>query len=113
MYQRTARLQYFLLAVVAALALLHAYGGGVVNYNLLAHGDTLARLPFNSGYPQDNSAGNSEETRAAGLQPSDIIVSINGQPYTGRKVVLDQIRHSSPGNSMAITSRRGPNAPIQ
>jgi phosphoserine phosphatase RsbU/P len=113
MLQRTARLQYFLLAVVAALALLHAYGGAVLNYNLLAHGDTLARLPFNSGYPQDNSAGNSDETRAAGLQRSDIIVSINGQPYTGRKVALDQIRHSSPGGSMAVTYRRGPNAPIQ
>jgi len=113
MYQRTARLQYFFLAVVAALALLHAYGGAVLNYHLLAHGDTLARLPFNSGYPQDNNAGNSEEARAAGLQPSDSIVSINGQPYTGRKVALDQIRHSAPGDLLAVTYRRGPTGPIQ
>ncbi len=110
---KSARLQYFLLAVVAALALLHAYGGAVLNYNLLAHGDTLVRFPFNSGYPQENIAGDSEETRLAGLQRSDTIVSINGKPYTGRKVVLDQIRYSSPGDSMAITFRRGPTAPLQ
>ncbi|WP_260736730.1 SpoIIE family protein phosphatase [Tunturiibacter lichenicola] len=110
---KSARLQYFCLAVVAALALLHAYGGAILNYNVFAHGDTLVRFPFNSGYPQENIAGDSKETRAAGLQRSDTIVSINGQPYTGRKVALNQIRHSSPGDPMAVTYRRGPSSPIQ
>jgi phosphoserine phosphatase RsbU/P len=113
MPQRSARLQYVLLAAVAALALLHAYGGALINYDLLAHGDTLARSPFNSGYPQENIAGNSEEVRAAGLERSDIIETINGQPYTGRKVVLDQIRHSYAGDSMVVTYRRSPTAPVQ
>jgi phosphoserine phosphatase RsbU/P len=113
MPQRSARIQYVLLAAVAALALLHAYGGALINYDLFAHGDTLVRSPLNSSYSQVNIAGNSEEVRAAGLQRSDIIETINGQPYTGRWVVLDQIRHASPGDSMTVTYRRGPTAPIQ
>jgi sigma-B regulation protein RsbU (phosphoserine phosphatase) len=113
MLQKPAGLQYFLLAVVAALALLHAYGGALLNYDLLAHGDTLARSPFNSGYPQENVAGNSEEVRTAGLERSDIIETINGQPYTGRKVVLDQIRHSNSGDLMVVTYRRSETGPIQ
>ncbi len=113
MPQRSAHLQYFLLAAVAALALLHAYGGALINYDLLVRGETLARSPFNSGYPQENTAGNSDEVRAAGLERSDIIETINGQPYTGRKVVLDQIRHSDAGDSMVVTYRRSPAGPIQ
>ncbi len=113
MPQKPTGLQYFLLAVVAVLALLHAYGGALLNYDLLAHGDTLARSPFISGYPKEDIAGNSEEASAAGLKPSDTILSINGQPYTGRWVVLDQIRHASQGDSMAVTYRRGPTGPVQ
>ncbi len=113
MHQKPTGLQYFLLAVVAALALLHAYSGALLNYDLLAHGDTLARSPFQSSFPKEDIAGNSEEVSAAGLKPSDTILSINGQPYTGRWVILDQIRHASSGDSMAVTYRRGPTGPIQ
>ncbi|MBB5318353.1 SpoIIE family protein phosphatase [Tunturibacter empetritectus] len=111
MPQRSARLQYLLLALVAALALLHAYGGAILNFNLLAHGDSIVRSPFESGLHLETTTDLREEALAAGLRPFDTILTINGQPYTSRSVLLDQTRHASPGDSMTVTYRRGPDGP--
>ncbi len=49
MLQRSARLQYALLALVAFLALTHFYLGVVNVFDNLAHGDRRARIPFYQG----------------------------------------------------------------
>jgi len=113
MPQRSARLQYFLLAIVAALALVHAYGGAIFSFNLLMHADSIVRSPFESGLRLATTTNLQEEALAAGLQPFDTILTINGQPYTSRAMLLGQTRRSSPGDPMAVTYRRGPNGPVQ
>jgi sigma-B regulation protein RsbU (phosphoserine phosphatase) len=113
MPQRSARIQYLLLALVAALALLHAYGGALMDFNFLAHGDSIARLPFESGLRQATTTNLREEALAAGLKPFDTILTINGQPYTSRSVLLAQTRLFSPGDAMTVTYRRGEDGPVQ
>ena len=113
MPQRSARLQYFLLAIVAALALLHAYGGARMSFHFLAHGDSIARSPFESGLRLATTTNLHEEALAAGLKPFDTILTINGQPYTGLNVLLAQTRAFLPGDPMTVTYSRGAHGPIQ
>jgi sigma-B regulation protein RsbU (phosphoserine phosphatase) len=113
MPQRSARIQYFLLAIVAALALLHAYGGAHMSFNFLSHGDVIARPPFESGLRLATTTNLHEEALAAGLKPFDTILTINGQPYTGLNVLLAQTRSSSPGDPMTVTYSRGVHGPVQ
>ena len=49
MLQRSSRLQYALLALVAFFALTHFYLGVVNSFDNLAHGDRRARIPFYQG----------------------------------------------------------------
>ena len=113
MPQRSARIQYLLLALVAALALLHAYGGALMDFNFLAHGYSIAGSPFESGLRQATTTSLREEALAAGLRPFDTILTVNGQPYTSRSVLLAQTRRSSPGDPMTVTYRRGAHGPVQ
>jgi sigma-B regulation protein RsbU (phosphoserine phosphatase) len=107
MLQRSARLQYVLLALVALLALTHVYLGARNNYRSLAHGDLRARLPFYDSYYGPLVAQAMPEAVAAGLHNGDSVLAINGQPYTGGIVLLGQVRSSHPGEPLTITYRRG------
>ncbi|MBB5340050.1 SpoIIE family protein phosphatase [Tunturiibacter gelidoferens] len=113
MPQRSARLQYFLLAVVAALALLHAYGAAIRDFNVFVHGQSIVRTPFESGARLATTTNLREEALAAGIKPFDTILTINGQPYTSRSMLLGQIRRASPGDPMTITYRHGSDAAIE
>ncbi|NYF50636.1 SpoIIE family protein phosphatase [Tunturiibacter gelidoferens] len=113
MPQRSARLQYFLLAVVAALALLHAYGAAIRDFNVFVHGQSIVRAPFESGARLATTTNLREEALAAGIKPFDTILTINGQPYTSRSMLLGQIRRASPGDPMTITYRHGSDAAIE
>jgi phosphoserine phosphatase RsbU/P len=113
MPQRSARLQYLLLAVVAALALLHAYGAAIRDFNVFVHGQSIVRAPFESGLRLATTTNLQKEALAAGLQPFDTVLTINGQPYASRNMLLGQIRRASPGDPITITYRHGSDAAIK
>jgi len=113
MPQRSARLQYFLLALVAALALLHAYGAAIRDFNVFVHGQSIVRAPFESGARLATTTNLREEALAAGLKPFDTILTINGQPYTSRSMLLSQIGRASPGDPMTITYHHGSDPAIK
>ena len=127
MPQKSARLQYILLALVTVFALTHFYMGADVAFNEMAHGDSRARYPFFLGSlghvvrlttPEAVEAGRRPsdtaltvtlampEAKKAGLQVGDAILSINHRPFTGTGILLDELRHSSPGQPMALTILR-------
>jgi sigma-B regulation protein RsbU (phosphoserine phosphatase) len=122
--QRSARLQYALLALVAFFALTHFYLGAVNSLDNLAHGDRRARLPFYQGTlghavrlttPEAVEAGRRPgdtavtvtltmpEAAAAGLHVGDAVVDVNRRPFTGSNVLLEELRHSKPGQPMSLT----------
>ena len=124
MLQRSARLQYALLALVAFFALTHFYLGVVDSFDNLAHGEQRAQIPFFQGTlshavrlttPEAVEAGRRAgdaavtitlampEAQAAGLRVGDAVVSVNHRPFTGGIVLLEELRKSKPGQPMSLT----------
>ncbi len=111
MPQRSARIQYALLALVAALAFTHVYLGARNNYQSLAFGHLRARLPFYDSYYGPFVAQATPEGIASGLHNGDAVLAVNGRPYIGGLVLLEEVRHSHPGQPLTITYRRGESPP--
>jgi sigma-B regulation protein RsbU (phosphoserine phosphatase) len=112
MLQRSARIQYALLALVAALAFTHVYLGAKNNYQSLAYGHLRARLPFHDSYYGPLVAHATPEAIAAGLHDGDRVVAVNDRPYTGNHIFLGQVRRSDPGQPLTVTYRRGESPPV-
>ncbi|HWW23258.1 MAG TPA: SpoIIE family protein phosphatase [Edaphobacter sp.] len=107
MPQKPARLQYFLLAIVATLALVHAFGSARFSLQILLHGDKIARAPFFGATPAPTITTRQPEAIEAGLARNDTVLSINGVPFTGLTVLYDLTRQSSVGDTMTVQYRRG------
>jgi len=127
MLQRSARLQYALLALVAFFALTHFYLGVMNSFDNLAHGDRRARIPFYQGSlgqavrlttPEAIEAGrrpgdtavtitlSMPEAETAGLHVGDAVVDVNRRPFTGSDVLLGELQQSRPGQPMSLTTLR-------
>ena len=113
MPQKPARLQYFLLAIVATLALLHAFGSARFSLQIFLHGDTMVRAPFYCGSPQPTITTLQPESSEAGLARNDTVLSINGLPFTGLTVLYDQTRQAAAGDTMTVEYRRGPSDAVK
>jgi sigma-B regulation protein RsbU (phosphoserine phosphatase) len=103
MPQKSARLQYILLAVVALAALTHFYLGAVETFQNLARGHVRARAPFYNGYLGRALDIALPEAMAAGLHPGDTVLTINGLPFNGTNVLFGQLRRSQPHQSLTVT----------
>jgi sigma-B regulation protein RsbU (phosphoserine phosphatase) len=127
MLQRSARFQYALLALVAIVALIHFYMGAAKSFENLAHGQERARVPFFIGSvghvvrlttPEAIDAGRRPADKAitvtfalpeaerAGLHVGDAVLSINGRPFTGTTVLIDEIQHRRPGETLSLITLR-------
>jgi sigma-B regulation protein RsbU (phosphoserine phosphatase) len=127
MLQRSARLQYALIALVVFFALTHFYLGAVRSLDNLAHGEQHARIPFFQGTlshavrlttPEALEAGRRPgdaavtltlampEAQAAGLRVGDAVVNVNHRPFTGGIVLLEELQKSKPGQPMSLTVLR-------
>ena len=93
MLQRSARLQYALLALVAVLSLTHVHLGTVQNFANLAHGQDRVSQPFYGGNLGNTLILALPEAKAAGLNEGrHCVLTINGHPLTGNAVLLKPIR---------------------
>jgi phosphoserine phosphatase RsbU/P len=93
--------QYLLLAIICAAAVLYQ-----VRFAKDILRDRKIDLPF--FYPQMASASMDIVTPGAtarGLHRGDILVAINGRPYTGTAVLGQEFAKALPGTSMAVTVR--------
>ncbi len=113
MLQRSARLQYFLLAIVAFFALTHLYLGFKQDFYTQANCRFLARAPFFGGTNGDTLTSLQPEASAAGLKAGDTILTVNGRPFTGNIVLSQEVRHSHPNQPLDVTFiRPGNPAPV-
>jgi sigma-B regulation protein RsbU (phosphoserine phosphatase) len=106
MLQRSARLQYILLALVAGLALSHFYVGVANNFRNLAHGHTRPRPPFATKELRPILDILQPEAAAAGLRPGDTVLTVNGHPFTGRTILVGQVRSQNVGQPFPVTWTR-------
>src|SRR5580704_7348549 len=103
MLQRSARLQYLLLAIVAFFALTHLYLGFNQNFYTQANGRSLAGVPFFGGTSGSSLTSLLPEASAAGLKTGDTILTVNGRPFTGNIVLSQEVRHSKPNQLLDVT----------
>src|ERR1700761_3267497 len=93
---------YGLIALVGALSLLHAGGGTIATGRLLFLRSQLVQQPFSIEFGMPVVRDLSEAASRSGLKRGDIVLSINGQPFTGLLQLRDQMRSARPGQSFRI-----------
>lgn len=111
MLQRSARLQYLLLALVAFLALTHFVLGTRQNFNAQQNGTSLARSPFFNSFRGNAINTALPEAKTAGLREGDVILAVNHRSYTGTNVLVEELRRSSPNQTMTFDYLR-PGDPV-
>jgi phosphoserine phosphatase RsbU/P len=102
---RTARLQLVLLALVAAASLTY-YFASVSSTLLEVYGDRVPRNPTFHGFRLRAATGVQAEAKQAGIRWGDPVVAINGRPFTGYNVLLEELRKSHAGDLMEMTIQR-------
>jgi sigma-B regulation protein RsbU (phosphoserine phosphatase) len=112
MLQRSARLQYMLLALVAFFAFTHFILGGKHNFDSQKNGRYQARDPFYGGYRGAALTTVLPEAKEAGLQVDDTILTVNGREHTGGHVLREELHRSQPGQPLQVSFlRRGDSSP--
>ena len=100
---RSARLQYILLAIVMAFSVAFTVHGATAMWDQVFHGTTVARQPIGFGIKLDRASMLTPEATAAGLYPLAPILSVNGIPFTGAGIVIEQVKRAHPGDLMPFT----------
>ena len=108
MRQQSAKFQYILLAIVAALSLAHAFGGAVGDLRNLLHGTSMSQFPFGLRSAEPVVVTLTPQAERAGLAKGDVIVSVNGKPLTGMFTYLTEVRQTSPADAFAVEYVRPP-----
>ncbi len=99
---RKATTQLVLLALVALASL--AYYVAAVSATLISvYGDRVARNPTYHGIRLRAATGVQPEAKQAGVHWGDPVVAINGRPFTGYTVLLEELRKSHAGDVMRMT----------
>ena len=99
---RRARIQLVMLALVAIASATY-YAASVVGTMREIYGDRVAQAPTTHGYRLNVVSGLTPEASEAGIQYGDRILAINGHPFTGNNVYLEELRKSHAGDSLALT----------
>ena len=100
--------RYVLLACLFAAAVCYQVGSAVL---ILQQGSI--DLPAFTPATGSAAIGDVEpEGSAAGLHKGDILVAINGRPYTGTAVFWEELTKAVPGSTLAVTVR-SPGANLQ
>jgi sigma-B regulation protein RsbU (phosphoserine phosphatase) len=107
---RSSRLQYALLALVAVGSLIF-YLTSVAGSLDEIYGRNAVRLPLHFGYRLNVISGNTPEGYQAGLRWGDPVLAINGRPFTGYAVLMEELRKSHPGAPLAVTFIPNPPPP--
>ena len=99
---RTARLQYGLL-ILATVASLTYYAASVSATLMEVYGDQVPGHPTFHGYRLDVVSGLAPEAANAGIHWGDRVLAINGRPFSGYNVYLEELRKSHAANVMQLT----------
>ncbi len=91
-----------MLALVA-IAVATYYVASVAASMREIYGDRVAEAPTSHGYRLSTISGVTPEATEAGIQFGDRLIAINGRPFTGNNVYLEELRNAHAGDSIALT----------
>ncbi len=85
-----------LIVAVSALALVHALGAALATGNLLFHGGHRMQQPFSTEFATPVVRDPTNTAERAGLMRGDIVLSINGRPFSDMRQLRDETRIARP-----------------
>ncbi len=108
MRPQSAKLQYILLAIVAMVSLLHAFGGAMGDFGNLMHGASMSQFPFGVRNAEPVVTTLTASAVRGGLAKGDVVLSVNGTPLTGFVAYLDEVRRTRPTQVFTVAYVRPP-----
>ena len=96
------RPQYILLALIAAASLAYyiASASAVLEE---VYGNRVARAPTFHGFRLNAVSGLTPEATRAGIHWGDQVLAINGRPFTGYNLYLEELRKAHAGDTLSLT----------
>ena len=105
MQTHSNRLQYFLLGLVVFGSMLFFLASTAATFDSLIHHADRARPPLEFSEGSNSMAKPRGEALAAGIQPTDNILTIDGVPYTGMAGLIRQIHRAHAGDFVTVVDR--------
>jgi phosphoserine phosphatase RsbU/P len=89
--------------VLAALASATYYTSSVIALMQEVYGDRVVRAPTLHGYQLNLVSGVNSEAEQAGIRQGDRVLAINGRPFSGYNVYIEELREGHAGDPFALT----------
>jgi phosphoserine phosphatase RsbU/P len=105
MQTQSNRLQYFLLGLLVLGSMLFFLASTAAIFDSLIHYADRARPPLEFSEAPSSMAKPLGEALAAGIQPADNILAINGVPFTGMAGLIRQIHGAHAGDLVTVVDR--------
>jgi sigma-B regulation protein RsbU (phosphoserine phosphatase) len=104
--RKSPTLRYILLALFFIATCTYEFRATLVAFPEF-FGRTTVEWPLIASYTNGRPVASfvNESAQAAGLRNNDVLLAINGRPFTGVAVLGEAVRTANPGDSMSITFR--------
>jgi phosphoserine phosphatase RsbU/P len=96
---------YLLLFVFIAFSMGYYISGAVALREEFLHAGRYARAPFDLRDDGQTLKGVRQEATNAGLSDKDLLLAVNGVPFTGLAQILDLLQQAKPGERIRVTVR--------
>jgi len=100
--RRSDRNFYILIALAVACSLGFFLQGASAILDQVTHGSGLVRQPMLFGLRLNVASGVLPEAKQAGMRFGDTVTTINGRPFTGVLLMMQDCRNSHPGDLMQV-----------
>jgi phosphoserine phosphatase RsbU/P len=99
---------YALLVVVATVSMVYYITGVLALREEFFHASRYARAPFDLGDDSQTLKDLRKEATSAGLVNGELLLAIDGVPFTGEAQIHDLLLRLSPGQIIGISARTPP-----
>ena len=96
---------YVLLIVLAAFSMVYYIAGALAMREEFFHAGRYARAPFDFRDDGQTLKDLQKEATVTGLSNGEFLLAVDGVPYTGYAQIHDLLRHTNPGEMIAVSAR--------
>jgi len=105
MKRKSAAGLYLLLIVFAAFSMVYYIAGAVALREEFFHASLYAREPFDFHDDGKSIDDLRKEATVTGLSNGDLLLAVNGIPFTGSDQIHNLLGHAKPGERMRVSAR--------
>ena len=105
MKSRSSAWLYVLLVIFGAFSATYYISGVVALHEEFFHASRYTREPFDTGDDGETLRSLRKEATRAGLSNGNVLVGVNGVPFTGSAQIHDLLRRTRPGEKIEVAVR--------